>query len=98
MAEDSGEVVREAQEAVSAVDVQVKGNGPAFLQNISYQNAVNFQQAMNTEILRQSGLNAAIYGKISDMVINTQPPEAVGDSAIAEILSKIGGNTPPVTP
>jgi len=98
MADDTAEIGREAMEAVAGADVIVKGNGPAFLQNLSYGNAVAFQQAMQKEMLAQSSVNTAIYTKAADLILNTSPEEGVTGSAIAEILAKIGGNVPPVTP
>jgi len=90
MAEDSSEVVREAQEAVSAVDVQVKGNGPAFLQNLSYANAVAHQQSMN-----QIGL--AAVGKVIQLIVETSPTEGGVDVAALQQLMKGAQTTPPVT-
>lgn len=102
MAEDSAEVVREVTEAVSATDVLVKGNGPAYTQNLSYGNLVAYQQAMQANMLAQQqgmhALTAAIYTKAADMVLNTSPQEGVTDTGIAQILSKVAGNTPPTTP
>ena len=98
MADDTSEIGREAMEAASGVDVLVKGNGPAFLQNLSYQAAINFQQAMNADLLGQRGLNAAIYTKAADLILNTSPQEGVADTALAQIAAKMAGNAPPVTP
>lgn len=98
MADDSGEPVREVTEAVAGADLLVKGNGPAFLQNLSYQSAVNFQQAMNAELLGAVGLNQAARAKSIDLLLTTSAQEGVTDSTIAGIMSKIMGNTPPVTP
>ena len=98
MADDSGEPVREVVEGVVGTDMLVKGNGPAFLQNLSYQSAVNFQQAMNAELLGAVGLNQAGRAKAIDLLLNTSAAEGVTDSTIAGIMAKVMGNTPPVTP
>ena len=98
MAEDTAEIGREAMEGVVGVDVLVKGNGPALVANISYQNMANFQQAMQKEMLNVSGLNSMMYAMAADRILNTGPQEGAVDTAISQILSKIAGNVPPVTP
>ena len=97
MADDSSEIVKEAQEAVSAVDVTVKGNGPAFYTNMGYANAVAHQQAMNLKIQQQSDVGAAIAGKIAESIIATSPAEGGTDVVILGQLAKLLQQTPPPT-
>ena len=90
MAEDSSEVVREQSEAVAAADLMVKGNGPAFLTNLAFANAVSHQQGMNQ-------LQAAIVGKIAETIISTSPAEGGADVAALGELAKLLQMTPPPT-
>ena len=98
MADDSSEIVREQSESVAATNLKTLGDAPSFYTAQGYANAVSYQQAMNLETLRQSGLNGVAYAKAIDRVLNTSPEEGVAPVTLAEILSKTGGNTPPVTP
>ncbi len=90
MADDTGEIGREAAEAVGFTDIKVVGEGPAFLSNLSYANAVSAGHNMNT-------LAAAIVAKSAEQIMATSPGEGVVDTAIAQILAKIGQTTPPIT-
>jgi len=91
MAEDSPEIVREAAESVAFENVKVGGGGPSFWLNLSMGNAVANQQSM-------WGIQQAIVIKGVESLLSQQASEGITDSAIAQILSKISGNTPPVTP
>ena len=89
--EDSPEIVREAAEAVAFENVKVGGGGPSFWMNLAMGNAVSNQQSMY-------GIQQAVVIKGVESLLSQQASEGITDSAIAQILSKISGNTPPVTP
>lgn len=91
MAEDSGEIAREASEAVAFTNIKAVGEGAAFYSNLAMSNAVSHQQGMNQ-------LQSAIVGKIAESIIATQPSEAGADVAALMQLVKAAQTTPPVTP
>ena len=88
MAEDSSEVVREMTEAVAATNVKVVGDGPSFYSNLAMGNAVSAQQGMQQ-------LQAAIIGKVAEMIIATSPSEGGADVAALAQLAKLNWGTPP---
>jgi len=93
MADDTGEVGREAAEAVgfrNIKDTEVTSGGPAFWTNLAMGNAVNQQQ-------QSYQLGNAIVGKIAEMIIATSPSEGGGDVAALGQLAKIVQGTPPPT-
>jgi len=96
--EDTSEIGREAMEGVVGTDIVVKGNGPALVQNVTYENMANFQQAMQVQMLNSTSLNSMMHAMAADRLLNTSPQEGSVDAAISQILSKIAGNVPPVTP
>lgn len=87
---DSSEIVREQSESVAATNLKSLGDGPAFFQNLAYSNAVQAQQGGFT-------LYQTILAKAAEQIMSTSPAEGVVDSAIAQILAKIGQTTPPVS-
>ena len=50
--------------------------------NLSLANTVNFQQAMNNEIIRMSRVSEAVSGAVSDRFINNTPMETAGEAKI----------------
>jgi hypothetical protein len=91
MADDTGEIGREAAESVGFANIKTLGDGPAFYSNMALANSIAHQQALNQ--ISQAGVAKAV-----EMILNTAPGEGATDAAIAQILSKLAGNTPPVTP
>ena len=90
MAEDSSEIVREQSESVAATNLKTLGDGPGFYTNLSYANAVAHQQSMQQ-------IQAAIIGKVAEMIIATNPSEGGADIAALGQLAKIVQGTPPPT-
>ena len=91
MADDSPEIVKEMSESVAATNLKSLGDAPAFYNNLSYQSSLDGLQGWRT-------INQAAVTRAVELLGSTQASEAVGDSALAQILSKMAGNTPPVTP
>jgi hypothetical protein len=93
MAEDTGEIGREAAEAVgfrNIKDTEVTSGGPAFYSNLAMGNAINQQQ-------HGYSLANAIVGKIAEMIIATSPSEGGVDVASLGQLAKLVQGTPPPT-
>lgn len=90
----SSHVTQATQEGVTATDMLVKGNGPAFLQNLAYQNAVAQQAAFAQDLLMQGAVNRAMTVKAVDHLFNLSPEEGAAPSGIAEIIAKIAAATP----
>ncbi len=88
---DSSEIVREQSESVAATNLKTLGDGPAFYQNMAMQQALDAAAGWRT-------INQAIVGKVAEAIIATSPSEGGVDVAGMEVLSKMAGNTPPVTP
>ncbi len=91
MADDSGEIVKEAAESVAFENVKVGGGGPSFWLNLAMSNGVANQQSM-------FGIQQAIVIRGVEGLLSQQASEGVTDSAIAQILAKLSQTTPPVTP
>lgn len=90
MADDTGEIGREAAEAVGFTNIKVVGDGPSFYTNLAYANAVSHQHGMNQ-------IQAAIIGKIAEMIINTDPSEGGAGIAGLQALAKMVQTIPPPT-
>lgn len=90
MADDTGEIGREAAEAVGFGNIKVMGDGPAFYASLAMGNAVSHQQGMNQ-------INQAIIGKVAEMIIATSPGEGGSDVAALAQLAKLVQGTPPPT-
>lgn len=74
----SSHVVQEGAEAASFVNVKF----PAEMANLALSNAVGFQQAMQNEMVKWSGVSSSIHGKISEAVIEQKPSEIAGEAKI----------------
>lgn len=90
MAEDSSEIVREVAESVSATNLKVLADGPAFYSNLAMGNSVSAQHGMNQ-------ISAAIIGKVAEAIIGVSPSEGGADVAALQQLMKGAALTPPVT-
>jgi hypothetical protein len=90
MADDSSEIVKEQSESVAATNLKVLGDGPAFYSNLAMGNATQAQQAGQQ-------LTLAIVSKAAEQIMATNPGEGAVDTALAQILAKIGQTTPPIT-
>jgi len=78
-------------DAVTATNFKSIAEANAVAMNLSVQNAVSNQQAMNQ-------IQQAAVGKIVELLVSTDVSEAAGLSVLAQQASKTAGNTPPVTP
>jgi hypothetical protein len=78
-------------DAVTATNFKAIAEANAVAMNLSVQNAVSNQQAMNQ-------IQQAAVGKIVELLVSTDVSEAAGLSVLAQQASKTAGNTPPVTP
>lgn len=77
--------------SVANTNLKVLGDGPASMQNMALQNALSFQQSMNTVTL-------ALVGRIGERIATLDPTEALGVVGAGQQVMKGAGNTPPVTP
>ena len=68
-------------EALVTNNVKTIGEGPAFLQNLAFANAVGLQAAMGQTLL-------ALTGKVCESIVNTSPLEASGAVAVIGQLMK----------
>ena len=91
MADDSPEIVKEMSESVAATNLKSLGDAPAFYNNLAYQISLDGLQGWRT-------INQAAVTRAVELLGSTQASESIGDTALAQILSKMSGNTPPVTP
>lgn len=96
MPEDhSGEAALAVEESVSATNLKVLGDGPAFYSNLAMKQALS-------ESAGWTSLNQAIVGKAAESIMATSPSE--GGSDLANLITSLmaatkgGGNIPPVTP
>lgn len=90
MADDSGEIVREAAEAVGFGNVKMIGDTPSMLQTLSI---IQGQDAANG----WRSINQAIVGKVSESIINMSPGEGAGDATMQALLGKLVQMSPPPT-
>lgn len=91
MAEDSSEIVKEQSESVAAANLKVLGDTPAFMMGLAYQQALDASAGWRS-------INQAIVGKVAEAIISVSPSEGGVDVAGLQVLAKMAGNTPPVTP
>ena len=90
MADDTGEIGREAAESVGFANIKTLGDGLAFYTNLAIANAVSHQQGMNT-------IFSAIVGKVAEAIISVSPSEGGADIAALQQLMKGAQTTPPTT-
>jgi len=93
MAEDTGEIGREAAESVgfrNIKETEVVSGGPAF-----YQNQAMGETLANTQAMNQ--LRMTLLGKVAESIIATSPGEALADQGAGGTLAKILQATPPPT-
>ena len=91
MADDSSEIVKEMAESVASTNLKTLGDGPAFYQNLAYQQAIDAAAGWRS-------VNQAIVGKVAEAIIATNPSEGGADVAALQQLMKGAQTTPPVTP
>lgn len=91
MADDTGEIGREAAEAVNFANIKAVGEGPAFYSNLAYKAALEAQLGWTT-------LNQTLVGAIAQKIVNTSPTEGGADIAALGQLMKGLQMTPPPTP
>jgi len=78
-------------DAVTATNFKSIAEANAVAMNLSVQNAVSNQQAMNQ-------IQQAAVGKVVELLVSTDISEAAALTALVQQASKTAGNTPPVTP
>ena len=90
MADDTGEIGREAAEATEfrkINDTVVTSGGPAYWTNLMMSNAAVQQQSMYQ-------ISNAITGKIAEMIMNTSPSEGASDATMQSIMNRLSAMTP----
>lgn len=97
MADDTGEIGREAAEAVGFENIKTGGGQTAFWQSQSMANFVAHQQAMQLKMQQSADVGAAISGKVAELIMATSPGEGGADTAALAGLAKIIQGTPPAT-
>ena len=90
MADDTGEIGREAAETVNFTNMKTTGEATAFYSGMAMKQAVDASAGWTT-------INQAIVGKIAESVINTSPAEGGLDVAALGQLLKALQMTPPPT-
>ena len=94
MADDTGEIGREAAEAVGFVNIK---SGEVLAQAALFYAAQGMAESLgNTQA--NNSLRLAIVSRGVDNLMTTSPEEGVTPAALGQILTKAAGNTPPVTP
>ena len=78
-------------DSITIGNVKAIAEAGSISMNLAVQNAVANQQAMNA-------ISQAATGKIVELLVTTDISESGGAAAMHQQLSKIAGNTPPVTP
>lgn len=100
MADDTGEIGREAAEAVgfrNIKETEVIAGAPAYYSGLAMQNAVNHQHAMNLKIQQQADVGAAISAKAAELIMAVSPSEGGADVMALAQLAKGVQMTPPPT-
>lgn len=90
MADDTGEIGREAAESVTFENIKVGGGGPAFWMNLAMKQAVEASAGWTT-------INQSVVGMLAQSLINQSPAEQGGDIAALGQLLKGLQMTPPPT-
>jgi len=94
MADDTGEIGREAAESVGFVNIK---SGEVLAQAAMFYAAQGYAESLgNTQA--NNSLRLAIVSRGVDALMTTSPEEGVTPAALGQILTKAAGNTPPVTP
>ena len=97
MADDTGEIGREAAESVTFENIKVGGGAPAFYQSLAMGNAVAHQQVMQAKMQNQADIGAAIAGKVAELIMATSATEGGTDVAALGMLAKMFQMSPPPT-
>jgi len=97
-------------ESVTATNFKVVAEAPAFYTQLAFGNAVSAQQNMNTlsqnligalakQVIELDPSEAASIGRaMSDDSLGLKVAGLVGALGSSQVMSKVAGNTPPVTP
>ena len=97
-------------ESVTATNFKVVAEAPAFYTQLAFGNAVSAQQNMNTlsqnligalakQVIELDPAEAASIGRaMSDDSLGLKVAGLVGALGSSQVMSKVAGNTPPVTP
>ena len=97
MADDTGEIGREAAEAVGFENIKTGGGQSAYWQSQAMANWVAHNQSMLLRFQHAADTSAAIHGKIAELIMSTSPSEGGADTAALAALAKIIQGTPPPT-
>lgn len=97
MADDTGEIGREAAEAVDFENIKTNGGASSFYAAMQMADAVSHQRAMVMKREAQMDVGTAIAGKIAEMIINTSVSEGASTDMLVGYLSKFFQQTPPPT-
>lgn len=97
MADDTGEIGREAAESVTFENIKTGGGQNAVHQSMMNANEIAHQQAMYLKIQQQADIGQAIAGKVAELIMNTSPTEGGSDIAALGQLMKALQMTPPPT-
>lgn len=89
MADDTGEIGREAAESSGYANIKTYGDAPAYWLNQLFADQTEARQSWRT-------INQAIAGKVAESIINMSPSEGGADVAALGQLMKGLYNTPPV--
>lgn len=113
MADDTGEIGREAAESVGFANIknaEVMPAGPAFYSNLAMGNAVTHQQAMNQIALAATGSIVKAMNEVDPLEAISVLKATTGNdlaAVLAALVAAINANqqggkgaqtTPPVTP
>lgn len=96
MADDTGEIGREAAEAVGFENIKVGGGAPSYYGALAMSNAVAHQQAMQLRMQQQADVASAITAKAAEMIMATSPGEGGADvAALGQLLKGLQMSPPP---
>lgn len=97
MADDTGEIGKEAAESVTFENIKTGGGQNAVHLAMMNANEVAHQQAMQLKIQQQADIGQAIAGKVAELIMATSPSEGGADVAALGQLLKGLQMTPPPT-
>jgi len=90
MADDTGEIGREAAEAANFGNIKTVGEATAFYTQLGFQQALNANQGWVS-------INQAIVAKASEFIMNSSAQDTAGEAAILGQIGKLLQMMPPPT-
>ena len=97
MADDTGEIGREAAEAVDFENIKTNGGASSFYAGMQMADSVSHQRAMNMKREAQADIGTAIAAKAAEMIMNMSVSEGASNTLLTGFLSKFFQQTPPPT-